>query len=399
MNKSAARTGPRSGGVVLRYWGSHFKSERHAQLLGLEFEPVLRRGWVIHLVMEHPPSDPSWLEGLCKMGVCIVYQPRPRGQLDFRCIRNVLCLCRETGARVFHCDNMHTSPLIGAFLAGVPVRIWSKRSMNADFEECRPPTLKERIGLSTRLSCLLATKVFAISSAVKEQLVGMGVPERRILVRNNPRILNPVVSPSNPEAARKSWGCSTSDVVIATVGHAVPVKAWDVLLHAFATVAGKIPNCRLVLIGSYSGPGEKEFYRSLQKIVEENHLAGKVIFTGYMAPIQADLPAADIFVLPSRSEGCARALVEALEAGLPIVATRVGNAAEVLRDGINGFLVERCDVAGLANALAKLAGNTVLRAEFRKQAKLPPTVLTVPQFGEQIAGDYERLLARSNLPV
>lgn len=79
--------------------------------------------------------------------------------LSAQFVARACALCRRLKCSVFHCDNMHTSPLIGAAVAQVPVRIWYKRSMNAHFEECRGPGWRERLAVSTRLSCCLATRV------------------------------------------------------------------------------------------------------------------------------------------------------------------------------------------------------------------------------------------------
>lgn len=178
---------------------------------------------------------------------------------------------------------------------------------------------------------------------------------------------------------------------MATLGHAVPVKGWDVLLQAFARVAARHPRARLVLAGSCEAPEERGFFSRLQSVIQTHPLSQTVRFTGHLADAAPLHRAADVFVLPSRSEGCANALIEALDAGLPCVATRVGNAAELITEGVNGFLVERGDADALANALLRTCDDA-LRAAMARRAKLPATVPSLAEYSAQLADDYEVLV-------
>jgi glycosyltransferase involved in cell wall biosynthesis len=98
-----------------------------------------------------------------------------------------------------------------------------------------------------------------------------------------------------------------------------------------------------------------------------------------------------VFCLPSRSEGFPLSVVEAMLAGLPVVATRVGSVAELVADGRTGWVVERDDVDGLADALVRLRDDGGLRDKFgdagRERARASYTV-------EHMARAYERLWAQ-----
>jgi glycosyltransferase involved in cell wall biosynthesis len=377
--------------VILRYWGSHFKSRRQVALFAAELRPLIDRGWSCHMVVERKPDDSAWLQELLDMGVHIEYERRPRANFDSRSVWRVYCLCRRIGATVLHCDNLHTSPLLGAFLARVPVRVWSKRAMNSHFEEGRESTFRERLAFATRLSCLLATRVIAVSNAVKTELVALSVPAAKILLRHNPRRLGPLME-SARGATRKSWGFAEADVVIVTIGHAVPVKGWDILLRAFCTVAQVEPRAKLVLVGSYGAGSEDPFVAEINRCVTTPILRGKVFFTGHISNVDAALQAADIYVSPSRSEGFSYALIEGLDAGLPCVASRVGIAEDAIQSGVNGLLVERGDETALADALSRLICDDELRKRFAHHARVPACIPTMEQYAERMAVDYETLL-------
>lgn len=377
---------------VIRYWGSHFKSARQvAHWLGL-FAPLRTRGWRCCLVLERLPEERAWISQLEGAGIELACITRPQGQFDWNCIRAVCALCARLRADVFHCENIHTSPMVGAWLARVPARVWQKHSMFVHFEEGRAPTLKERLALSTRLTCLLTTKVVAVSKAVADELVGFGVSANKVLVRPNPRTAMPGAHPIDRTAARRTLGLAESDVVVATIGHAVPVKGWDVLLKSFVPVARAVPTAKLVLAGSHTASAERGFYEKLSDFCAAEKITERVLFTGHVADIAPVLRAADVFVSPSRSEGFSHALIEALEEGVPCVATRVGIAPEVIREGVNGFLVERGDATGLARALTELVAQPQRRAEFARHVAVPACIPTLEEYAEQLWSDYEAML-------
>lgn len=379
--------------VALRYWGSHFKHPRHAGIFAAEVRPLVARGWRYYLVLDQSPHNPEWLQELQDLGVKFVYEPRARANFDARNIFRVYSLASRLRPTVFHCDNMHTSPLIGAWLAGVPVRLWSKRAMSNHFGECRTPTLKERVAISTRLSCWLTTCTIAVSQGVKSELIDLGVPDSKVIVRLNPRKLGGAAAIKDRHTVRKDCGYTDEAVIIVNVGRAGSVKGWDILLRAFALVAKSDPRARLLFAGSHQGNEEEtQFFEGLQRIISENDLSGRVSFLGHVADIKSVLQASDIFVIPSRSEGCANALVEALEAGLPCVATRVGHAEDVIQNGLNGFLVEREDVASMASAILRLTKDDSMRSEFASRVVVPACIPTLEQYGAKMAADYCSLL-------
>jgi glycosyltransferase involved in cell wall biosynthesis len=391
MSESDAHVSTKQGPVFLRYWGSHFKFSRQVDAFAAEFKPLIGRGWRCILVLEREPEDPHWARLLTDLGVRIEYMPRPRSNFDWRIIGGIFKLCRRVKPSILVCTNMHTNTLIGAALARVPVRIWCKEAMNSAFEECLPSNWRTRLVPSVRLSSLLATRVVAVSAGVRNELLNLGISARRVVVRHVPRRLGRRVSADEAGKVRQQLGLSPGHIVISSVGHTVPVKGWDVLLPAFRQVADAVPEARLVLVGSYSASHEKCCYESLRAYICSAGLGEKIIFTGQRNDVPAVLAASDIFVLPSRSEGCSYALIEALEANLPCVVTRVGAAEQVVSDGVNGYIVERSDEHALAKALLRLASDSDLLARFRSHASVPACIPTLEQYAVQMAEDYETL--------
>jgi L-malate glycosyltransferase len=135
------------------------------------------------------------------------------------------------------------------------------------------------------------------------------------------------------------------EFLIATVGNIRRVKGHDVFIRAAATVAEQFPKARFSIAGSVLEP---DFFAELQALVQELNLAEKFQFDGEVTNLRQYLSAADMFVLPSRSEGFSNAIVEAMAASLAVVATDVGGNAEAVEDGISGFIVPPDDPDALA---------------------------------------------------
>jgi glycosyltransferase involved in cell wall biosynthesis len=127
------------------------------------------------------------------------------------------------------------------------------------------------------------------------------------------------------------------------------------LLAAVAWVRERVPDVRLLLIG------EGELRDELEAQARALGLSGAVIFAGIRTDVAEIVAALDIFVLPSLWEGTSNAVLEAMAAGLPIVATAVGGTPEVVVDGVTGLLVPPRDPSALAGALVTLLQDADLR--------------------------------------
>lgn len=167
--------------------------------------------------------------------------------------------------------------------------------------------------------------------------------------------------PPTPEArahARAQFRLGDDDRVALFVGHEFPRKGLDIAIAALVDA----PTVLLLVAG-----GKTQTVAEARRQAEQLGVAERVLFMG---PRRGDLPlffdAADMFVLPSAYEANALVVLEALAAGLPVIATRVGYAPEVVVDGVNGFLVDR-DPAEVADRMERLAedGRDVYRAPAR----------------------------------
>lgn len=160
-------------------------------------------------------------------------------------------------------------------------------------------------------------------------------------------------------------------------------KGFDVLLEAFSRVAGKHPGWRLMILGE--GPDRGK----LERMVGDLGLVGRVELPGWVGDPERWLRRAGVFVLSSRYEGFPNVLLEAMSLGCAVVAADCPSGpGEIVRDGVDGFLVPVGDVEALAGRLDELMGDEGLRRRLGERAWEVRERFSLPR----IMGQWEELL-------
>ena len=197
--------------------------------------------------------------------------------------------------------------------------------------------------------------VIAISEGVRSALLRGGVHADRIRVV--PSGIDPAAMEAAPDArtaVRAEWGIDSGDVVVLVLGALERRKGHAVLLDAAGRLAAQHPGLRYVFAGD---GGERAALTGAAR-----HLGDRVVFAGFRRDVAACLAAADVVALPSLHEGLGVAALEAMAAGRPVVASRVGGLAEVVVEGETGLFADAGEPGSLAAALAAVAGDPGLRA-------------------------------------
>jgi len=169
--------------------------------------------------------------------------------------------------------------------------------------------------------------------------------------------IEPAPAAADRHALRASLNMGSEDIVVGIIARLVEQKGHRYLIDAFAKAVTKNQKLRLLIVGS--GTLEEE----LKKQVNQLGVQEKVIFTGYRSDTVDLLNVIDIFAHPSLWEGFGLSVLEAMNRGKPVVATRVSALPELIEDTVTGFLVPPRDVAALADALLKLADNPALQQQ------------------------------------
>jgi glycosyltransferase involved in cell wall biosynthesis len=159
------------------------------------------------------------------------------------------------------------------------------------------------------------------------------------------------------EQIRLKLGIGDDTTVYLAVGNTKPEKGFEDLIDAAAHIVWNgAPKSFVVLVAG--GVSDHNYYAHLQKRIYERHLERCVQLLGFRRDVVALYSAADVFVLSSHKEGLPMVLLEAMSAGLPVVATRVGAVPTVIEDGVHGVLVDPADPAQLAEAMQAVAAST-----------------------------------------
>ncbi|MBW2305858.1 MAG: glycosyltransferase family 4 protein [Deltaproteobacteria bacterium] len=211
-----------------------------------------------------------------------------------------------------------------------------------------------------------ATRIVTVSRALMAGFIPTLIPRVRVvydgvdLERFRPR--------PGGHSVREELGIGKDRLVVGMISRLDPLKGQDTLIRAMAVMQKGFPNITLLLAGETSR--QDRWYRAcLEELAQELCPAGTVIFTGFRGDIDRITNAIDVAVLPSREEGFGLALVEAMSAGKPVVATTVGGIPEVVEDGVTGLLVPPENTSALAEALKTLLSDSTLRIAMGKAGK------------------------------
>lgn len=164
-------------------------------------------------------------------------------------------------------------------------------------------------------------------------------------------------------AIRGSLGIKDNEAVIGTVSCLKPQKSPADFIRVAALVKKKITNARFVLVG------DGDLRRQLQALIRKLKLEDTVMLLGWRRDAATIVQAFDIFVLTSLWEGLPVAVLEALAAGKPVVATDTGGVEEVVTEGENGFLVGRKDVIGTSERIIRLLSEPELLRRMSEKAR------------------------------
>ena len=230
-----------------------------------------------------------------------------------------------------------------------------------------------------------AAHVVTVCEAFKQDLTSSGIPRSRISVCHNS------VTPAEPLTAqqradlRQSLGIPPSVPVLLAIGRLSTEKGHRDLLDAIALLHRDRPFL-LVIVGD--GPERGR----LRTQAEALDLSRHVVFAGHQQEVAPYYGVADIFVLPSHSEGSSNVLLEAMAAGLPIAATGVGGTVDLVSDGDSALLVKAHDSQAMAAALDRLLKDQALASHLAARARAASFVHTPVAYARSILAIYQALL-------
>lgn len=261
------------------------------------------------------------------------------------------------GASVIHAH--HYSPFVYSCIArlwapGVPI-VFTEHGRASD----APPSTKRRT--VNLLLGKVPRRVFAVSNELKDHLVAEGFARNTVEVIYNGINVGPLPEPALRKRIREELGLSEHDLLIGTIGRLDPVKDFETLIRAMAELP---PTMRTALIIVGDGAERQRLQQAANALPDPS----RVRFLGHRDDARQWLAGCDMYVNSSISEGVSLTILEAMAAGLPIIATRVGGTPEVVPES-SGRLVPCRDPAALAKALSGVAQDAELRRRLGQLAR------------------------------
>ncbi|HEY8150835.1 MAG TPA: glycosyltransferase family 4 protein [Vicinamibacteria bacterium] len=331
-----------------------------------------------------PADGEGWLaRELEESGVAIEYYRLPR-PLSPAAARSLEAALRRHRVEVAH-SHEFTMAVYGAWAswrAGIPHVITMHGSSYY--------AARFRRRLAMRAAVALSGRTVAVSASLSRRLghdLGMD-PSRVMMISNGvPRVAR------GETTLRGELGLRPEDRLLVSVGNLYPVKGHRHLIDALALIAGRHPSVHVAI----AGRGEME--DALLTRARDLGVADRVHLLGLRTDVAAVLAAADVFVLPSLSEGLPLALLEAMFAGCPIVASDVGEVGTALAQGEAGVLVEAGDGAALAAALDEVLSDPVRAWELGARAAIRAAAeYDISHMVRRYAQIYDELLRTPRAP-
>ena len=294
--------------------------------------------------------------------------------------RQILALAKRHNASILHCH--HYSPFVYGMLAKLcssEMRlVYTEHGRLSDDQPSKKRLLANQVlGWLPGVFC-------SVSAQLKVHMIDEGFRADSINVIHNG--IDPGLPPTDEDRreARAQLGVPADSLLLGTIARLDPVKDLGTMIEGFAAFASHHPHASLIVIGD--GPQRAE----LESITQALGVTGKVIFAGHRDDARKLLPALDIYLNTSITEGISLTILEAMAAQLPVIVSRVGGNPEIVAEGKNGELFESRVPSELTDKILALSNDTKRRKQLAEQAR----VTVEKDFSHHsMAGKYQEIYA------
>ena len=309
------------------------------------------------VVAFNPSRHAPWNRELEQAGVGILEVPESvRGVA--RRLAWLARRLRRPQPQVLHSWTVHDNPYAGVLgrLLGVPVRLGSLRGKFLSEGVRRLPSFYRSLMLRS------VDRIVVNCRHLADELTGLGHPVKRVTVLPN------CVEHPRQNAVSDLEALDTEGPLIGIVANLRHCKDLPTFVRAMGRVLPRHAGARALIIGQ-AIPAEPDIPGQVEAEIESQGLMGRVLVTGFRADVPAILERLSVACLTSLREGMPNAVLEAMAAGIPVVATRVGGVPELIRDGENGYTVEPGDDEALARRVEELLAEPATAQQIGENAR------------------------------
>lgn len=265
---------------------------------------------------------------------------------DIKSLWKLIFLFLKEKPKIVHCNTPKASllGLIAAWLTRVPKRIYYIHGLRY---EGTKGSKRKLLVMMEKISCFCANKIIAVSYGVK-QITEKELTSKKVDIIHNGSANGMMVeeflnADYDVVSIKRNLNINLDDFVYGFVGRIVSDKGINELVQAFLQINKKIKSTKLLLVGMYEDDLDP-LTDFTKKIILDNP---NIIEIGFQKDVKKYLSIFDVFVSPSYREGFGLSLLEANLMGVPVIATNITGYTEIVKEGINGFLVEKKDIKQL----------------------------------------------------
>lgn len=274
--------------------------------------------------------------------------------LDLSPLPSLLAELRKAEITLIHTHGSRANLLgrLAGRWAKIPVISTYHSSLRQDY--LSPTAAFVALGLD-HLTLPLNSGIITVSEALSREVASRGGKNLMTIyngIQPLPQMEDETYRQNQRALFRKQWEIPENSLVLGSIARLHPTKGLETLIDAATQLLPHFPNLHILLVGE--GPLRPTLEKKLKK-------AGiHYTLPGFIPKAYQTLPAMDLFILPSLSEGMGLVLLEAMQAQLPIIATHVGGIPEIIREGQDGLLVPPADSYALAEACQTLLNQPLL---------------------------------------
>ncbi|MEW6542980.1 MAG: glycosyltransferase family 4 protein [Nitrospirota bacterium] len=308
--------------------------------------------------------------------------------LDLRALLALTRLLRRLRPTIVHTHSSKAGILgrWAAKLAGVPIIVHTIHGFG--FPSSRHPLLRRTLIAAERAAARVTTRFFSVSEANRRQGIELGLfpPDRCTVVRSGVDLEAIRRTRVDRDGKRRALGLDPTRPVVGMVAPFKPQKAPRDFVRVAAAVHRARPDAQFILVG------DGELRGVVEGEIERLGLSGVVRLLGWRRDVPELMRCLDLFVLTSLWEGLPRVYLEALVSGVPVVGTRVDGAEEVIRDGVNGYLVRPGDTDGIAGSVLRLLADPARAGLMGLQGQSLSPEFDIREMVRRQEQEYGRLL-------